>query len=187
MIRFISTLIVTFLVSISAQAQVEMGKIHLSGSSDLTFSSQKMSMQIDGETVGDEVSNSNFNFNPSLGYFFADGFAMGLSVSYESSTLEDVNTTTFLAGPYAMVYIGQANVKPFLRADVLFGNSKEDDFDAKAFGWDLGGGVAAFINNTVAFEFGLAYVYGDISNPDDSDQKIVSKGVGVNAGLSLFF
>ena len=178
---------IVLLASSNLFAQVEMGKIHLSGSSDLTFSSQKMSMQIDGETVGDEVSFSNFNFSPSLGYFFSDGFALGLSLDFESSTVGDESTSTFLAGPYAVYYFGESNVKPFLRGDVMFGNSKDDEVDMKAFGWDLGGGVAVFLNNTVSLEFGLAYVYGDITNPDDSDQKIVTKGVGVSGAISLFF
>ncbi|WP_430933592.1 hypothetical protein [Saccharicrinis sp. 156] len=59
-------------------------------------------------------SQKKFNYSPTIGYFSVHNFAIGLSFAQEHEELEDYKTTTSLAGPYAIYYIGSSNVRPYL-------------------------------------------------------------------------
>ncbi|MGQ1785380.1 MULTISPECIES: outer membrane beta-barrel protein [unclassified Saccharicrinis] len=183
---------ISALFSTLSTAQLNSGKLHISGASDLTFTSTKMRFQYDGEKMGDEVSNKNFNLSPTVGYFAVDNFAIGLSLTYEYDEVEDYKTTTSIVGPYAIYYIGSSNVRPYLRADFGIGTQTEkeegsDEFNMDVFAYDFGGGVAVFLNDFVSLDFGLVYAHVAVSDSDDSKAKLITDGIGVLAGLSVYF
>ena len=183
-------LALTFVTTLSF-SQLNKGDIHLSGSSDLSFGSIKSRIEYDGEKVSDEVSQTSFNFNPGVGYFVSDNCAIGLSMTYEYTKVEDAKATSTLIGPYAAYYFGTTNIRPYLRADIAFGAQKEEEgseeYKMDAFAYDFGGGIAVFVNDYVSLDFGLAYVNMTYTDPDDSDLEYISDGVTVTGGISVYF
>lgn len=113
-----------------------------------------------GGTLGFTTTkgNSNFNLSPSAGYFFADNFAAGANVDLKFGKLGDVKSTEFGIGPFARYYFGKGNLRPFATAaiDYLTNSSKNTTTNFSSsidgFGWFLGAGGAAFLNQSVALE-----------------------------------
>jgi len=179
------------LVSMSAFAQTEQGKLVVSGASDLTFSSVKIQNEYDGEDIGDDFTVKSFNIKPALGYFVIDNLSVGLTFDYESQKVESNKDKSFMFGPMARYYFGSSNVKPYVHADILFGNIKSEgeDYEYKTnlSGWDLGGGVAIFLNDYVSVDLGLSYA--SVTRTDDDDDKFKSKATGIafSGGFSIFF
>ncbi|MBR8534372.1 outer membrane beta-barrel protein [Carboxylicivirga sediminis] len=177
-------------VAINLSAQTEKGKVFIMGSSDLSLTSTTMTLEYDGEEIGD-ADLSSFNFTPTIGYFVADGLAMGLSFNIENSKQDDITSNSLLVGPMARYYIGSSNVKPFVQAGYYFGSQTEendvDESKAKATAWDIGGGAAAFINEFASIDFSLGYGGGTVTSKEDEKMKLKVKGLAVNVGFSLYF
>lgn len=182
-------------------SQTEKGKIFVAGSSNLSFTSQKAKWKNDGETIGDDESITQFNIKPSVGYFIANNFAIALSFSYERKKEEDNMDRTFLVGPMVRYYFMQSNIKPYVQGDLMFGSYKNEveesmDFKGSVFGWDLGGGVAFFMNDYVSIDLGLGYTSASIK-PDveddmyssvfGGDSKRVTRGIAFEGGLTIAF
>jgi len=137
-----------FLLAISfSNAQVEKGSLLLGAKSNFGafFGNSTNEYTVDGTTTSkDGPKTTNFNFTPSVGYFFIDGFAGGLFFSANianskedqeletggSETLKD-NSSTIQVGPFIRYYIDMDKVKPFVEAHVGFGsqNYKYDYLD----------------------------------------------------------
>ncbi len=176
--------------AISSIAQTQKGKVFISGSSDLSLSSTTMTLEYDGEELGD-ADMSSFSFTPTVGYFVADGLALGLSLNIDNSKQDDITTNSLLIGPIARYYIGSSNVKPFIQAGYYFGSQTEEDdveeIEAKASAWDVGAGAAVFINDFASFDFSLGYGGGSFTNKEDEKNKLKVKGIAVSVGFSLYF
>jgi len=186
------TLLLSLLVLTTVMyAQTEKGKWYVSGSSDLSFSSVTSKFEYDGEEVGEGSDISQFNIKPSIGYFIADGLVLALSLDVETSKQDDYKSNSFMVGPMLKYYFGSSNVKPFIQGDIMFGSQTEDDgvdeAKLKTSGWDLGGGVAIFVNEYISVDLGLGYARGSITNKDDDKQKMIVKGLAFNGGFSLYF
>ena len=89
---------------------------------------------------GDDGTESTFGVIPSLGYFVADKFMVGVNIGYTSSKSEGMNfydskSTGFAVGPFARYYIHTSNESFafYGQASVLFGSGKEtiDDLDSE--------------------------------------------------------
>lgn len=175
-------------ISLSSFAQTEKGKYYVGGSSDLSFMSQKMDLKYDGESMLEEkVSSSSFNISPSVGYFAANNFLIGISMNYETSKVEDEKSSTFIIGPQATYYIGESNIKPYLSAAIGWGNTEEDDLSIPASVYGLGGGVAFFLSEYASLDLGLGYVSSTLTDPDDSKAKFITNGFSMTVGFSLYF
>ena len=84
--RKISLLAGALIISLGVNAQLEKGKILVGGSSNLRFSSNTWSTEVEGEDDSYHKSKtSEFSFVPQVGYFVMDGFAVGLNLAYTSS------------------------------------------------------------------------------------------------------
>lgn len=174
------------------------GRIIFSGSSKLGYSSMtnETKMKSDYGNVEFETDAKQFNFQPSIGWFVADGFAIALTMDYESSKQENDNDeykeSTFMFGPSLTYYFGSSTIKPFIQGEYLFGNNKseQDDLETKIKmnGWGLGAGVAFFLNEYVSIDFGLGYanISGE-SDDDYNDREITVKGVTFGGGISVYF
>ena len=168
------------------------GKMIVSGSTQLSYSS--MTTEFEYQNMGDESDFNEFSFKPSIGWFVADGFAIGLTIDYESVKQDDdeyeYKTSSFLIGPSAIYYFGNTNIKPFIQGEYLFGKNKEDDgseeLEAKMNGWGLGAGVAFFLNKNISLDLGLGYA--KISGEyEDYDVEQTIKGFSLHGGISVYF
>ncbi len=172
-------------------AQTEKGKVVFSGASDLSFSSMKYQQEYDGEDMGDDSKMNTFNIKPSVSYFVIDNLSLGLALDFESQKVEDYKETSFMVGPMVRYYFGTSNIKPFIQGDVMFGSYKEDDdgWDSKKklSAWDLGAGVAIFVNDFISVDLGLGYVSLTATDDEDDKSKVKASGVVFNGGFSIVF
>lgn len=190
---FLFALCFAFFATLSF-AQTEQGKVFIAGSSDLSFSSLKMGLEYDGEDMGDKVTQTQFSFAPSVGYFIVDNLVLSLNVQFESQKVEDSSSNSLLAGPGLRYYLGASKIKPFVQGDLMFGSTTSDsgdgDGDSKSTnsvsGYDLGAGVAVFFNQHVALDFGLGYAAATLTSDEDSKYKIKTGGVVFSAGISVY-
>ncbi len=155
MMKYLMTLILTsaFFTSV---AQIEKGTVMVGGS--LGFKT--------GEGV------SEFAFDPNIGGFVANNFALGGHVNFSSRELGATKVTDFGIGPFARYYFGVTATKPFLitEFDYLSSTRKTGEVKSSAsgFGFLFGMGFAAFINDAVAVEGITGYNYAKYSDVDGS-------------------
>jgi hypothetical protein len=118
-----------------------------------------------------EGSNS-FNLDPNVGFFIGDNFAVGGKLTFQSSKLGSLNTSTFGLGPFARYYFGSASTKPFAvsELDFLSTSFKSDGrkTNSNGIGWLIGLGFATFINESVAVEGVSGYNYSKFKNTKGS-------------------
>ncbi len=182
-------------------AQTEQGKFFIGGSADLSFSSLKTQQEYDGEVEDDKVTQTQFSITPSVGYFIAQNLLLSINFQYESEEYGDNKANSLMVGPGIRYYFGSTNVKPFIQGDLMFGSLKSEynyDFSGYGFGgsdsyestesamgYDLGAGVAVFLNKHIAFDFGLGYASATLTSDEDSKLKAKTSGVVFAAGISV--
>src|SRR5690606_1447539 len=122
---------------------------------------------------GVEQKNSNFNFNPKVGYFIADKFAVGAELGIGSGkdentaggvTVED-KTNSFNGGVFARYYfldLGQ-RFTTYAEAGVGFGSAKSEtdgneNWSSTGFGIGIDLGINYFVTERFAINFGLTDV-----------------------------
>lgn len=178
-------------------AQTEQGKLLLGGKSNFSFTSMNNKWKTDNDD-GDLGSQTEFEFAPQVGYFVADGFAVGLELPISFVTEKDEDddkykTNSIAIVPFARYYFGQTNVKPYLHGGIGFGSAKFEDVESsyenkmKLFVYELAGGVAIFLNENVAIDLGLGYQSTTL-RPDedmDGDPRNIASGVGFNVGFTI--
>lgn len=196
--------------------QTEQGMWLFSGATDVTgfFGNTKVSIEPkDGDNTDfDGPKITAFEVTPALGYFIIDNVAVGLfaEVGYMKSDQaadEDVgidkdvwSETSTIFGPFAQIFFGEGEVRPFIEGAVGFGTLKYKDESGgsdksqslesttKIFGWEAGVGVSVFASESVSFEFGVGYGSEKGTNEveDMGDIITTGSGVGVNIGISIF-
>ncbi|PWD99132.1 outer membrane protein [Marinilabilia rubra] len=177
---------------------ISKGKFSISGSTSLSFTSMTNEVSINSEFFDDKIESdiNQFSFQPSVSYFVADGFAIGLSIEYETLKQEgddsEQKESSLLAGPIITYYFGTSNIKPFIHGEYMFGNETyEYDGDESSYkkeGWALGGGVAFFLNQYISLDLGIGYanMSGDMKE-SDYDIESTRKGLTINGGISVYF
>lgn len=125
-------------------------------------------------------NTSQFSFNPTVGYFFADNFTFGGELSFSSNKQGNVRNTSFGIGPFARYYFGKTTTKPFVVSELNFVSTTSKapsvpDIKSNGTNFLFGLGFAAFINETVAVEGVSGYNYAKF------------KGASGNGGFSLRF
>jgi len=110
-------------------------------------------------TINTTRGNSEFTFQPSAGYFFANNFVAGAQLTLSFAKQEDTKYSTFSVGPFARYYINikDSDFKPFFHADFNVGSTgvKVPSFDkttTTTTSFFIGAGGAYFINRNVALE-----------------------------------
>lgn len=172
-----------FSTSLIAQTPMEKGTISLNGS--LSFSSQSY----DG-------SNDNRNIlmlNPQAGYFIAENFSLGLSLSYVNYSLGSTSSTEWGIGPSLRYYLTSEKVKPFFSLGYGYTKSSSSSNDDKWIGTQfiITAGLDYFIIKNVALETIASYSFNNEKLPDsyksfykNIDQK--SKTFMIGVGLNYF-
>ena len=187
-------LIVLMLLSTVVRAQTEKEGFILSGSTNLNFVS--LSQKIENNNTSIQGSKaSNFEISSGAGYFIFNNFAIGVQISIKNAT-EDVenqdateSSTMFI--PFALLYFGNGNIKPYVQAGLGSGSKKLKNHSvrnrANVTGYELAGGLAVFLSQKVSLDFSLSYASATSKFSNVNDWELKSKGIGGNIGLSLFF
>lgn len=182
-------------------AQTQKGDFLLGAGTSLDFSF--LSSQVSTDSYErDKIKNNSFEFTPRIGYFLANNLVVGIdflnSTATEKQDGDKYKTSTFALGPFARVYLGNTNVKPFLHAGFGFGKNTEK-YNSSSAGYpdnkvksnlttyDVGGGVSFFLTSKVALEVGISY--GNASSKftnyynEDATNKV--KGIASSIGFSI--
>lgn len=176
--------------AVIATAQTEKGNFLLGGTSSLNFAS--LSLKLENDNVSEDAGKTSaIEFTPGAGYFIADNLAVGVQFSVNSASQEEdgdkyTETTTMLL-PFARLYFGKSNVKPFVQAGIGPGWEKwgYDDKETENLTlYEVDGGLAVFINRHISLDFILGYGWAT-AKPDD--WKITTKGIGGEIGFSIIF
>jgi hypothetical protein len=134
-------------VGVFAQAETEAGTFLLSGATGLDFASTGITGTDPSDAWNDDNKQSASNMNLKLmgGYFVADGFAIGLSVGYDTQTSKQEaktdetfsgyryvyessyksTTSTMIIAPTVRYYFGESGV--WLQTSYGFGSMSEKD------------------------------------------------------------
>jgi opacity protein-like surface antigen len=181
-------------------AQVEKGKWFAAGHSSLRLDVGKVKYETNGEP-GSEYKNTNFNFDPMVGYFVIDKLPVGLyfDVYTHKEIATDDNDTykerEIVLGPFARYYIKQFDkFIPFGEARVGFGKYKdnwydEDEFyEESVFTYRIGAGASYFFTENVALDAFIGYDYdGYTDKSGDTDETYIYSSVEINFGLVVTF
>ena len=196
-LKITSFLIILMVFSAVVSAQTEKGTAIISGSTNLTFSSLTPKME-DGNNSMEGNKVSNFEFTPGAGIFIANNLALGVQVSINSATerlnREDYTESSTMFLPFALLYFGNGDIKPFVQAALGMGTQKlkydNEKERANVFGYELGGGLAVFLNQYVSLDFSLNYASATSKfdvDYNNTELKLKTRGIGGNIGFSIFF
>jgi hypothetical protein len=140
--KSVFTLLVFFVIAISASAQTEEGNWMVGGNLELNTAK----------------TNTTIVFSPMLGYFFANNFAAGAMVDLDYMKRGDSKTTTWGFGPFARYYFGTMNIRPLIHGQWSYISTKTTSV-SNGSEFFVAGGLAAFINRNVAIEGLAGYDY----------------------------
>ena len=180
-------------VGVFAQAETEAGTFLLSGSTGLDFASQSITGMDPSDAWNDDnkQSASTMDVNLMGGYFVADGFAIGLSVGYDSETNKQESnsdetfsgyryvsessykstTSTFIIAPTVRYYFGESGV--WLQTSYGFGSmSEKDESDGSETQTEVSTGNVLYSDS-----------YSD-SDSDSNPMSILTFGAGYAISLS---
>lgn len=160
---FLFGLLITTGMSNAITAQtIDQGTWMIGGSAG--FSSTKIKNVDDATT--------SLDLSPKLGLFIIDDLAVGLGLSFHSTSSGGTSNSSFGLGPFARYYITDPI---FVQAGVDLG--LEDD-SATAFGILLG--YSWFVDNTVAIEPALFFSSVNYDG-ESSDATIFGLSIGIQA------
>ncbi|MDD4374679.1 MAG: outer membrane beta-barrel protein [Bacteroidales bacterium] len=197
-IKILSIGLVLFSIGFVANAQTEKGNFLVGGESklNLTFLNSKLKDD-DGSENGPKTTN--LEFSPMVGFFVADGFAVGLEVPISYTSEKDVDddnmkTTSMAFAPFVRYYFGSSNIKPYLHGTAGLGNLKMK-FDPASgsseetlygmFIYQIGGGLGIFLNEKVTLDVGLAYASVSLKPKENNNTNFrgISGGIGIGIGI----
>lgn len=92
-----------------------------------------------------------------------------------------------MIGPALRYYFGSSNIKPYLEGDYITGFTKYDEGKIKVNGWDLGAGLAFFLNDYISLDVKLGYANATAEDTAEPDYEIKTKGFALSAGFSILF
>tara|TARA_R110001583_G_scaffold166795_1_gene319592 strand:- start:240 stop:782 length:543 start_codon:yes stop_codon:yes gene_type:complete len=140
-------------LTVSLNAQIIKGNWLVGGDIAFSYSKSKPESSVDSEAFDLDIA-------PNVGYFIWDKLAFGTRVNYFRSRYKtDTGTAKFdrfLVSPFARYYFLDKDkmVNPFLESSYRFSlinENNSEEFSAK-------GGMAIFLNGSVALEISLNYL-----------------------------
>jgi outer membrane protein len=188
--------------TIGVQAQTNQGRLFINGQ----ISAYSQSVERD-----DDEKASGVALTPSVGYFVADRFAIGLGLGIESQRSEDIINNTersetssqVTIAPFARYYVPTSNDKFHFfaqaRLGIGFGNTKTKNGSVtvesgkyQAIDFAISPGFAYFPSDHWSVELSFRGLFINSNNPDGNDNNTTTVGLGVNSlapsvGVSYFF
>jgi hypothetical protein len=164
------------------------------------FSLSSNTIKLKNDNASEDISSEfSFNIKPVFGYFFTDNIAIGIIINYDYAKYSSIEKSNSIsAGPFLRTYLGDSYVKPFIHLGVGFGNYKYlydpsnnfDDIDINAylFNYNLGGGIAFFLNEYVALEVIVHYNNTSLKPRENNEENIkeVYSKVSLDVGFQVF-
>jgi hypothetical protein len=129
-------------------------------------------------------NSSQFEFSPSVGYFLLEGLAIGARMSVENEKLGTNRVKGLGFGPFARYYFGSEKLLPFFEGAFDFSNRKYETGSLatteQAFSIFGGGGVAIFLNESVALEGIFGYRNTRVKNQSGNG------GLNLRVGFQIY-
>lgn len=178
----------------AADAQTEQGNFLVGGNFGAGFSTQKIQTPVANDpnkTVITERRSTSITFNPKIGFFITDGFAIGLDADINNTVSRDrqdnVKSTSsyFTIGPYARYYFP---VNLFLEGGAGIGNGKNfyGYGESKVFRYSVGAGFAAFLNDNIALEPMIRYSVLNFTRSNNNDYRTKNGGLEIALGFQIY-
>ena len=146
----------------------------------------------------DEVKTSSFSFNPKVGYFISDKFAVGINLGIGSGKItetgeDDIKSSNMNVGAFGRYFfldLGE-RFKTFTEFGFGITSNKTGDADfQKTNGFNVGAGLGMnyFVTPKMAISFGLSNVlsYQSSKSKADGDKGQTSFGANVNVFQNFF-
>jgi hypothetical protein len=164
----------------NTNAQITKGNWMVGGSGSFTnYNSTYYNNNVETTQTG-----YGFNISPNLGYFIADNFAVGTVVGFSFSNPSGKNNNSHGYGlaPFVRYYFRKSDkmINPFLQTSYGFNEGKSDFGGSnKSSGYNVKGGSAIFLNNSVALELSVDY------NSSKNNAKSKSNNFIVGIGFQI--
>jgi outer membrane protein W len=169
--KILCCLLVTVAISTFTRAQTEKGD-WMVGGSFLINTTKRV---------------SQFQFNPTVGYFFFKNFVGGAEMMIDFLKEAEKRTTSLGAGPFARYYfeLKEPQFKPFVHINLGLNSTRtkiegEETTRVTYTRFVLGGGGAYFINDNVAIDGMAGYSYAKVENTPGSGGFIFRVGFQVH-------
>jgi len=180
-----------------ANAQTEKRKVLVTTGSNISVLFSSNTLEYDGKMLK-MTKTKQISFEPSIGVFVGNNFALGLSVPLEySKNSEDLISTVEMSygiAPFIRYYFNDSKVRPYFNFDFGYLKAKTksnvgtpyDDTYGVIIA-DAGVGVSAFFTENVAFDTQLVYGMSRMVYKDDTDLKIKTFSMGFIIGITVTF
>jgi outer membrane protein len=173
-------------------AQTQQGNFLLGGGFSASFNNHKNERPGTNNTIIiSENRATSISFNPKVGIFIVDGFAIGLDADINNTSYKDKNNNTrstssfFAIGPFVRYYFP---VNLFLEGRGGIGNGKDvAGYDkSKVFTYSVGAGYAAFLNDHIAIEPMIRYAGRNYTRVSNNDYKTRNGALEFAIGLQIY-
>ncbi|MGY6743994.1 MAG: outer membrane beta-barrel protein [Cecembia sp.] len=206
--KIFKTLSFFLLISISAMAQTEKGKMLLGAGTHIGFSNGigMMDMYFTNTTrefadgTSEERSSYNIFFAPKVGYFLIDNLAAGIDLAFGWGMTEipigdftvKSNNALFGAGPFVRYYVPKGKILPFAEVNTLFGNQRtrtdiagDDESNTGITSFGGGFGLALLLGERSSFDLLLNYS-SNRANFESDGFYTRQNTIGIKFGYTIF-
>jgi hypothetical protein len=184
----------TLFIFLTAEAQIEKGKVFASGSLGFNFSTYRDTE--DGVTES-ETKSTDFSLTPRGGIFITDAILVGAGIGLSTGmtkyddddkySYSSISFTPFIRYYLLQKFFGQLELGPGLSTDKWSYSGYEDDKDKYSmFLWSIGAGYAHFLNNNVSVEPIITYTSTSYTDRNNTNQKDKYGVLGFQIGLSIY-
>ncbi len=196
-------LVLGLLLSFHFYAQTEKGHFLIAANSNFSFTSVSTSV----EDSDAEVNNTYLNFSSAAGYFITDNLSIGLLANYFNGEKHGLDTSSFLAGPFARYYFAKSEkLLPFAQTSMTFGSNSytfsivniddssvgTKEVSSDIFGYEMDLGLSILLSKQISFDIILGYAhtkentpYIDLNGTETTTEKNTG-AFGLNLGFSVF-
>src|SRR5690606_14708393 len=170
-------LVATLFCITTANAQITKGNWLMGGDMSLYMAESK------SEHSDSKSTSLGFTVNPTIGYFFIDNLAGGLTVifGFNSHKEADSKSIGFSTGPFVRYYFlePEKQINIFAQTGYGFGRSfLEGNTVSKSSVFDIRTGPVFFLNSSVAIELMIIYNYSKSNNT-------ITNNIQMGAGFQI--
>jgi hypothetical protein len=190
------TLVLSFLfVSIAFSfAQTQQGNFLLGGGFGAGLGTKQIETPgPNNTTIISKSRSTSLSFNPKVGFFIVDGFALGLDAEVRNTAERNrdndtrITSSYFTLGPFVRYYFP---INVFLDGRGGFGSGKGAASagynDARVFSYSFGAGYAAFLNDYVALEPIVRYRGTNFTNKTNTNFRTMDGNLEFAIGLQIY-
>ncbi|MBZ9651546.1 hypothetical protein [Psychroflexus montanilacus] len=163
--------LIALVASLSLNAQITKNNWLVGGSAAFSYVKQKS---------GSESEQFNFDLSPNFGYFFWDRIAVGSKGEYiRNSNLNTSGSSEILfLSPFARYYISAVESISNFFVEASYGYNLISNNNSEQY--SIKGGLALFLNSSVAFEIAVSYV-----DRNSKSQFVGSRRILLGFGLQI--